>query len=251
MKFVEVVQGRYLYKTLNNSSLKSNKIVVNEKCDYCDQIRSFTYERSLVDSKPRIHFANDHYVDNSVMMYCGECPECEEKHFAVFVLTDKGYESIGFYPGIFARIEEVDKYSNCLDEKQRENLVMAIRSNRLGMSVGSFAYIRRLLESLVEKVLIENTIHVDSHDQFKDLLCKAEKVTPLFPDELSDTKTGLYSFLSEGVHKWTDEECAQYYPLVEFAVFSILEFLKNQKEKKKRIVQLQQAIGKMNNEKRS
>lgn len=251
MKFVEAVQGRNLYKIIDDSSFETRKIVVNEKCDYCNQIRSFIYERSYVDSKPTILFSNEHYVDDSVAMYCGECPECKEKHFAVFVSTDKGYESIGFYPGIFSRIEEVDEYSNILDEKQRKNLTMAIRSSRLGMSVGSFAYIRRLLESLVEKVLIENAIPVDSNNQFKDLLRKAEKVTPIFPDELSEAKAGLYSFLSEGLHKWTDEECARYYPIVEFAVFSILEFLKNQREKKKRIAELQQAIGKMNNEKRS
>lgn len=247
MKFVEAVQGRFLYRIIDSSFLKANKKVVNEKCVFCKQIRSFTYERSVVDSKPRIHFANEHYVDNSVVMYCGECPECEEKHFAVFVSTDKGYESIGYYPGIFARIDEVDKYNDCLDEEQRENLVMAIRSSRLGRS---FVYIRRLLESLVKKVLLDNNVSFEPQAQFKDLLRNAEKITPLFPTEFSDAKTGLYGFISEGIHNWTDEECAQYYPLVEFAVFSVLEYLKSQRENKKRITQLQQAIGSMKNAQR-
>lgn len=244
MPFSEIINKKLLYKTVSSSAVDWEERIVNEWCFECEHEMSFCYKRERV-TVPRFFQSDSN--DNSIALYGGNCPKCGERHYAVFVNDGSSYQSIGFYPGIFSRIESIDIYDKVLSDKQQSDLIMAIRSGRLGMYAGSFVYFRRLLESLVESILNNKECEKTG---FNEKLRCAEEIVSLFPEDFDDIKGSFYKFISEGIHKWTDEECSRQYPLAEYAVTRILDHYKQKKENENRNKELRKVIGENNNSKR-
>lgn len=249
MEICNVIRNKELYHLVGNRTVGfGEKIVVNEKCKSCSGIMSFSYRKEeVVDNECSYMDDNE---DCSIIVLRGICPNCEERHYAVFVLTDDGYESIGFYPEIFSAFDFDSKYSSVLTSEQLSDLGMASKANSLGMGIASFVYLRRVLESLVNKVLDDNQVSCKHLNSFKDKLKEAEKFVPLFPERFGDVKGRLYNFISEGVHSWSEEECLRLYSLAEYVVISVLDYYKKQKEESEKTEELQKRIGEFNNSKR-
>lgn len=250
MKICDVIRNKELYHLVDNKTVRfDEKSIVNEKCKSCDEIMSFSYRKEKVVDNECYYLDSDN-EDRSIIVLRGICPNCEERHYAVFVLTDGGYESVGFYPEIFSAFDLDSKYSSVLTPEQLSNLGMAFKANSLGLGIASFVYLRRVLESLVKKVLDDNQASCKHLNSFKDKLKEAEKYVSLFPDRFGAVKGRLYNFISEGVHSWSEEECLELYSLAEYVVISVLDYYKKQKEETEKTEELQRRIGEFNNSKR-
>lgn len=134
---------------------------------------------------------------------------------------------IGQYPS-YADIEipNIKKYKKILgDEKYKEyKRAMALYSCNVG--VGSFVYLRRIIEKLVLVDAYKEALKDDKG--IKDKLNgkrfneKMELLKEYLPDTLSDFEPYLYPILSKGVHEFKEEECLKYFMVVKGAIDLIL-----------------------------
>ena len=246
MTFEEIVQNKIVrsdYK-FEEKERDYNEYVTNEICFNCGSIMSFSYRHiPILDYGQTIQC-------RPLRLYQGKCVKCKEKHYALFY-GEPDAVSVFFLPDSTMMLSDYSEYKSILSSQQYSDLQKATQSYKEGLFSGAFLYIRRILESLVFQVLEENKKIYKRTDSFKTLLDEAESFIPLFPDDLSDIKGSFYGFISEGIHVWTDDECALHYPLAEYAIKRILDHYKQKKEYEKKNAELRKAIGKMNNDKRS
>ena len=94
-----------------------------------------------------------------------------------------------------------------------------------GVGIGSFVYLRRIFEGLIEEAFsiakVEGIIDLSIYDGIR----MDEKIITLkkyLPDFLFDNRT-LYGILSTGIHELNEEECLNYYEIVKTGIELILD----------------------------
>lgn len=136
--------------------------------------------------------------------------------------------------------EEIKKYRSLNDGIYSE-LNRAIGLSTHGVGIGSFVYLRRIIEKhilapkineliLERKTTKENLLKYD----FKEKINFAKDKLPTF---LVENKK-IYSILSKGIHELEEEECKEYFPILRMSIEIILdeEIEKNEREKKNKLI---------------
>lgn len=112
-----------------------------------------------------------------------------------------------------------------------------------GIGIGSFVYLRRIFENLVESARQA----ADPHDERKSeflAMKMADRVKGLstqLPPAVVKYKDA-YGILSKGLHELTETECRKYFPVVRAAIIAMLEQRYEAKEKAKAAADLDKAI---------
>jgi hypothetical protein len=145
----------------------------------------------------------------------------------VFYGKDTTVIKIGQFPST-ADItnQESKKYRKILgDEKYRE-FSKAIGLASHGIGIGSFIYLRRILEGLIEEahnVAKEAAPEWDEEEyrqaRVTDKIAMLKEYLPKF---LVDNK-GMYSILSKGVHELSEAECIEFFPAMQIGIELILD----------------------------
>lgn len=124
--------------------------------------------------------------------------------------------------------DKLKKFRKILPKERQKELTRAIGLAANGIGIGSFVYLRRLVEFLVneayEQAKSESESGVPAEDKFQELRMQ-ERIVALsgyLPEFLVENKK-LWGILSKGVHELTEQECADRIPLVEAAIEMILE----------------------------
>jgi len=175
-----------------------------------------------------------HYVNKK--FYCSRNKE-HTMAFA-FLLDGKGnFMKIGQHPSIADLTSfEMLKYRKILRDKYSEfNKGIGLASH--GIGIGSFVYLRRVFEQLIEEA---HTIAQNMEDWDEELYQQsrmAEKInllSPQLPSFLVENRT-IYGILSKGVHSLTEEECLGIFPSVKLAIELILDEKAHQLEQERKI----------------
>lgn len=132
---------------------------------------------------------------------------------------------IGQYPSI-ASIEKHDigRYKKLL-HNDYENLNRAIGLYSHGVGAGSYVYLRRIFEKLIEEIHIKAKEESDWNDEKYNKSRMKEKIElleHLLPSILVETPQ-LYGILSIGIHELSEEECRNYFPIMKTAIELILD----------------------------
>jgi hypothetical protein len=164
--------------------------------------------------------------------------KCEgELHFC-FYRNDDQLIKIGQYPSKadldFGSLDPVFKRE--LDLKLRRELGSAIGGRSHGIGIGSFVYLRRIFESLIEEARVEAR---NNDSQWDDALFeksrmpdKIKLLKQSLPSRLVKSAT-LYGILSKGIHELSEEECLKHFDLVQKAILMILKERHEEKDYKK------------------
>lgn len=113
-----------------------------------------------------------------------------------------------------------------------------------GVGVGSFIYLRRVFELLVEEArqLASNEEGWDQklfiESRMKERITLLSMHLPSFLVE----NAGMYSILSKGVHELTEEECLNYFPAMKAGIELILDEKVEENLKKARLSEAKKAI---------
>jgi hypothetical protein len=167
-----------------------------------------------------------------INLYCSRV----EKHKMqqTIYTTDTELFKIGQYPSI-AEISqpELKKYRTVLSKEKYSELNRGVGLITHGIGIGSFVYLRRIFENLIEeahkKISVSENWSEDDYQKSR----MAEKIGLLqseLPEFLVENKS-LYSILSKGIHELTENECMEYFPTVRLGIELILD---EKLEKKKR-----------------
>ena len=115
----------------------------------------------------------------------------------------------------------------------------------MGYNIASFVYIRRIFETLLQRIYIENKDNVkipEKRNNFEECTTK-EKVNclknylPQILNNSNDTDyyNKMYKLLSEGIHKLDEEICDNLFNALYGCVVMILEKESERKKAEKRI----------------
>jgi hypothetical protein len=166
--------------------------------------------------------------------------------------TTKILMKTGQHPSVAdIHISEVKQYKKLLSDEKLRELTRAIGLAANGVGIGSFVYLRRVFEYLIqeayEKCLSENLV---TEDQYKKARMD-EKINLLsahLPVFLTENRA-IYSILSLGIHELKEDVCLAHFDTLRVGIEIILdekldEFRKKEKIEtaKKKLSQLQQKI---------
>lgn len=171
------------------------------------------------------------YFDSTATAYL-KCLRTEEK-FEFYFITFKKKEDgnyflhkIGQVPSIAdLHISQIKDYKNVLLKERLQEFTRAIGLAANGVGIGSFVYLRRIFEHLIEeahaKAKVTNgwdeELYLKSRMNEKIEILKTE-----LPDFLVEHKE-LYGILSKGIHELDETECLEYFVPVRTAIEMILD----------------------------
>ena len=165
--------------------------------------------------------------------------------YFLFQLKDRTLQKIGQFPSVATlNLYDVKKYSKALDKRYYHELTKAIGLAAHGIGVGSFVYLRRIFEYLIEQAHGEALASAGWNDEQFQKSRMSEKIQLLsqwLPDFLVQNKS-MYGILSKGVHELTEEECLAAFPIVKVGIEIILDARIHEMERKRKLEEAQKAI---------
>lgn len=154
------------------------------------------------------------------------CAMDEHHFFDVVLRTGDDYvEKIGQKPSLAdLSFAELNRYKTVSGGEQTiKELKRAIGLNAQGIGVGSYVYLRRIFEKIIEQAKInsisngnvqENAFHNKKMDEQISLL-KDD-----LPDVIVNNKV-FYKIVSKGIHDLSEEECIEFFPILRDAIILI------------------------------
>ena len=207
----------------------------------------------LLSSTPRPgqwqHELLSDYFDGEVFSVKLVCAR-NENHFisVIFFISEKKLIKIGQYPSIasLASIEEMSKYRKVLSDEKYAEFVRAIGLASHGIGIGSFVYLRRIIEDLIEETH-QFAIREQSWNEEKYIMGKVhEKIALLnnyLPPFLCDNRK-IYSILSKGIHELSERECLIIFDVLRTSIELILDQKITMQEEREKVEKAQIALDK-------
>ncbi len=164
----------------------------------------------------------------------GPSDSCDHDFYIIYRRYSGRFTKIGQYPSrAILDFGELDEAFKELGKNGRKEIGTSVGLYAHGVGIGSFVYLRRVFESLVEEVHIQAKDDDNDWDDniYKSLkmVDKIKKLKNHLPSRLVKS-AHLYSILSKGIHELSEEECLQTYPLVKQAIQLILKQRHEEKE---------------------
>jgi hypothetical protein len=151
----------------------------------------------------------------------------DKSHNMYFYFMAHNYtvRKIGQYPSLAdLNSDKIKKYRKILGDKYKE-FSKAVGLVSHGVGIGSFVYLRRIFEDLVEEAHQKAT-EKDAWDEEKYKKARMEEKIGLLkenlPNFLVEHKT-IYSILSKGIHELSEDECLEYFYVVKSGIEFILD----------------------------
>ncbi len=167
------------------------------------------------DPEPPWTWTHDVFEDTRIMIFKYYCAMENTHHMDYIVLTDE-YKmiKIGQYPSVadlsFPELKEFKKVMNKDDEVE---LKRAIGLFSHGIGVGSFVYLRRIIERIIDtagKEAIDKN-KIDEAEFGNSHIDKRIKMVADYLPEMLVNNTILYGVISKGIHELSEEECLEYF----------------------------------------
>lgn len=166
--------------------------------------------------------------------------------FRFFIRADeKKIQKVGQFPSLAdLNIEQIKEYESILSEEKLKEFIRGIGLRAHGIGIGSFVYLRRIFEYLIEKEHIAAKKTKDWDENLYEKSRMVEKIELLkdcLPKFLVENKD-LYGILSLGVHELSEDECLKYFDPLKMGIIEILEEKVAEKKREDRKIQTQKSI---------
>ncbi|MEO8885746.1 MAG: hypothetical protein ABI367_06760 [Mucilaginibacter sp.] len=154
-------------------------------------------------------------------------------------------EKIGQFPSIAdLEIAKIKEYSIILKNDKLKEISKAVGLAAHGVGIGSFVYLRRVFEFLIEEahsIAKEDEGWDESKYLAHRISDKIELLSHHLPTFLVENK-GLYGILSKGIHELTEDECLSYFEIVKVGIEFILDEKLEKALKEKKIAEAKRRI---------
>ena len=213
---------------------------------YCPACGSHSIFERIPQSTPanREAWVFDHMFE--VTFKCTrEKGDKDHQLFFLFRVKGRSIEKIGQFPSLAElSLYDVKQYSKALDKKYFKELTRAIGLAAHGVGVGSFVYLRRIFESLIEIAHQEISgfpSFNESNYQKARMSEKIELLQEKLPAFLVENRA-MYGVLSKGIHELTEEECLNAFPIVKVGIEIILDAKLRQLEEQRKVEDARKAL---------
>lgn len=175
----------------------------------------------------------------------------DSSHKLIFMLQLKGgkLSKIGQTPAL-ADIAEQDirKYKKILSSGNYHEFSKAIGLFAHGVGVGSFVYLRRIIENYVIKAAHDSAKLRYGWDDIQYQKSRVKEKIELLKTDLPDflvENPVLYSIISKGIHELDENECREYFPVLKNCLEFVLTELKAKKETDQKRKDMQASLNKI------
>jgi hypothetical protein len=171
------------------------------------------------------------------------------EYFIYYLKTKDNLLKIGQWPSVADfQIPQAEKYRKILGEEEYKEFTRGIGIAAHGVGIGSFVYLRRVFENLIEEARVkaqsENKEFPNEEYQRAKMDEKIKMVQDYLPEFLVENRS-LYAILSKGIHDLSEDECLQYFETVKIGIEQILDEKIIQKEKAEKVAKAREAIQKV------
>lgn len=164
------------------------------------------------------------YIKNKKVVKVGQNPS----------LADIQFEKIG------------KKYDKILTQEDLTNYRKAIGLAAHGVGAGSFVYLRRIFENLINNTYQENKSELNQPDFIsKRMSEKVELLVDYLPKQIKEMDA-LYGVISKGVHELSEDECRKYFPALRLSIELILDEKIEEAVKKEKDIKVKESLSEIN-----
>jgi hypothetical protein len=173
------------------------------------------------------------------------CPrkpyDSAHSHVFIFRVIGTTLIKVGQHPTLADLSKEDLKKYRKLNNEIYSELNRAVGLSTHGIGIGSFVYLRRIIEKhivypKITELITEGKIDKEQVSKY-DFKEKIKLAKSKLPDFLVENGK-IYSILSKGIHELDEEECKGYFPILRTAIEIVLDeqIEKNEKVKKNKLI---------------
>lgn len=175
----------------------------------------------------------------------------DPKHKLIFFLQIKKgkLSKIGQSPAL-ADIAEQDirKYKKVLGDSHYHEFSKAIGLFAHGVGVGSFVYLRRIIENFIIKPAYETAKTRTDWDETEYQKSRVKEKIELLKNDLPEFLVNnpiIYSIISKGIHELSENECREFFPVLKTCLEFVLTDLEAKRETEQKRKDMQATLGKI------
>lgn len=228
-----------VYKLLSYSG------TIDAYCIWCDK-------ESVFDTREHVYSSTSYWEWKKETEFRRNMYQCSRnnnhQYFIYYLKTKENLLKIGQWPSVADfQIPQAEKYRKIIGEAEYKEFTRGIGLSAHGVGIGSFVYLRRVFENLIEEA------HVSAQGANKEFLNedyirarmddKIQMVRDHLPDFLVENRS-LYAILSKGIHDLSENECLQYFETVKIGIEQILDEKIIKKDKADKAMKAREAIQK-------
>lgn len=245
--FCEKCDKSTTFKSRNSSKEDLEKIYLKFKsCEWFDRRSehlAFHFD-SFLPTLQEIEFFTRSF-------YCPRAPKDSTHDVSIILrVSEDQVIKIGQFPQLADLVNTHLKKYRFLDKEMYQELNRATGLNSHGIGVGSFVYLRRIIEKHIvypeiDKILKEGTI---THDQVtnSDFKGKVSLAKDHLPHVLVDNPR-IYSILSKGIHSLSEQECLEMFNPLLTAIELILDERLEKVERAKKVEKIKSELNRISN----
>lgn len=225
----------------------SNQETIDAYCIWCDKEGVFRAYNYLSDNTyiPRWTTRHDGLIE--IEYRCTR--NASHAYHTYYFKADNFFTKVGQFPSVADfQIPQAEQYRKIFDEEQYKELTRGIGLAAHGVGIGSFVYLRRVFENLIEEAHIKAQVEnkkFPNIEYFKARMDEKIKMVKNYLPEFLVENRSLYAILSTGIHDLTEDECLQYFETVKIGIEQILDEKIIQKEKADKTMKAREAIKKV------
>lgn len=239
----------YLYPS------SGHPVKVELYCPYCKEKRVFKCKDSngiggYINYKSDAEYAIFKH-SNELIVYDFSCEYDHNLKIAFETLSNGNMVKFGQYPSPMLFSKSInDEIFKILDDNEKEYYLLSIKSRANNLNIASFLYLRRVFESLIDKV--KNGSKTDFSGMKTKEVIKQLIKEGMLNEMLKDNGYNvLYSLLSDGVHNLSEKECESMFDLLKSAIEIILEDEIYKKNLNRRKLEIGNLLSNKNSENKS
>ncbi|WP_273850060.1 hypothetical protein [Guptibacillus spartinae] len=227
---------------MHNSQLKTINGLTKEGIGRSHLMGSTVSEDGTVDVQEDIdsYILKRFWNNVAPLVHRFTCQRDEShKMFFIFLVRDNALMKIGQYPST-ATIDNADlqKYRKILGNDKYKELSKGVGLASHGVGIGSFVYLRRIFEGLIEEShhKAKNELSDWNEDDYRQARMneRIKLLEDYLPPFLVENSV-LYGILSKGVHELDEDTCLQMFPNIQVAIEIILDEKIAEREKESKL----------------
>lgn len=169
----------------------------------------------------------------------------EHELFFLFDVVGRTVRKIGQYPSLAdLNTADVRQYSSVLPKEDFREFTKAIGLAAHGVGVGSFVYLRRIFENLVQAayLLAKDESGWDDEAYGKGRMADRIRLLEKHLPEFLVQNHSMYGILSRGLHELTESACLEAFPVMKMGIELILDEKLAAKARQAKLEQAKKAI---------
>jgi len=203
----------------------SSREVIDAYCIWCGRESVFHAYNYLSDNTSIPSWVNRH--DGLIQIEYQCTRDRSHSYHSYYFKMENFIAKVGQFPSVADfQIPQAEKYRKVLGEGPYKELTRGIGLSANGVGIGSFVYLRRIFENLIEEAHTKALSEVKEFSEADYVKVKMDEKIKLLKNYLPEflvENRSLYSILSKGIHALKEEECLEYFESVRIGIEQILD----------------------------